>query len=72
MTRSSTVRAIRSEIALRGGSVESVIHNRHIKIGWRDRTGRRHVIVTAASPSDWRAARNAAAVVRKQSRGVTP
>ena len=38
------------------------------KIAWLDRTGRRHIIVTAASPSDWRAVRNAAAMVRKQAR----
>lgn len=70
MTRSRTVRAVRAEIDRRGGAVETIVQNKHVKIGWRDRTGRRHIIVTAATPSDHRAVRNAAAMVRRQARAA--
>jgi hypothetical protein len=41
-----------------------------LKVLWRSRRGRQHVIFAAATPSDHRAARNAKSLVRRQARKV--
>jgi hypothetical protein len=68
MRRSVTLDAIRTEVERRGGSIETIAWNKQVKIVWRSRGGHKHVIVTAATPSDYRAPRNAAAMVRRQSK----
>jgi hypothetical protein len=42
-----------------------VVRNRHWKINWVDRYGRRQHLVVAFSPSDWRARGQSRAMLRR-------
>jgi hypothetical protein len=42
-----------------------VVRNRHFKIIWTDRDGRRRCLVVSVSPSDHRAGLNARAMLRR-------
>jgi hypothetical protein len=53
----STIRA--------AGFEPSIVRNRHWKISWIDRRGRKQVLTVAASPSDYRARVQSRALLRR-------
>lgn len=67
--RRGLIREMREEIAAVGGTVQQTIKGRkHWKVFWVSVTGERHITVCAATTSDFRAALNVRANIRRKAR----
>ena len=66
---SPTVDAALIELTRHGASAEVDVTRRHVKIAWATDDGRRGLLFTSKTPSDFRAAANARSVARRVLRG---
>jgi hypothetical protein len=69
--RDTPLAAVLAELADIGVKPSAISRNKHVKLRWSHR-GLAHITVCPASASDRRAARNAAAFVRRQIAGRRP
>jgi hypothetical protein len=69
--RNAALAAVLTELSAVGVRPTDIVQNGHLKLRWSHQ-GRAHVTVIPASPSDWRAALNARALVRRQLDGRRP
>lgn len=71
MRISPTVKASRGEIIRLGGEIDRCEQGgKHCRIFWRTPTGRKVMTVCSSSTSDWRAAKKAVCLIRRQVRDL--